>query len=212
MRFNDIIFYATNISDLEELDPNYERRSFNEVIRVLSTKEGAVFIDVGAHIGRYSFVLAKLFPNAKVIAIEPNPEAYQALIKGIKANGLRNVTALNIALSDFDGVAHLYIKRGTAISSLVEGDNSFKIIDVPAKRLDTVMEELGINKVDIIKIDVEGAEFHVIKGAVNTIKKYKPVLIIEIRERNLYDVISLLGTLGYNCVKIEGENYLCKTS
>ena len=183
MRFNDIIFYITSISDLGELDPNYERRSFNEVIRVLSTKEGAVFVDVGAHIGRYSFVLAKLFPNAKVIAIEPNPEAYQALIKGIKANGLRNVTALNIALSDFDGVAHLYIKYNTAISSLVEGDDSFKIINVPVKRLDTVMEELGINKVDIIKIDVEGDEFHVIKGAVNTIKKYKPVLIIEIREK-----------------------------
>jgi FkbM family methyltransferase len=172
-------------------------------------KTNAIFIDVGAHIGRYSLILAKMFPNAKIIAVEPDPEGYQALIRGIEANKTKNIIAFNIALSDFDGIANLYRKRGTAISSLVERENSFNMVKVSVKRLDTIVEELKVNEVDIIKIDVEGAELHVVRGALNTITKYKPILIIEIREGNLQNLVSLLTSLNYNCKHLEDMNYMC---
>ena len=186
-----------------------EKRSFEEIIKILKVRTNSVFIDVGAHIGRYSLILAKMFPNAKIIAVEPDPETYQALIRGIEANKIKDITALNIALSDFDGIANLYRKRGTRILSLVKHEDSFNIVELPVKHLDIIVEKLKVSRVNAIKIDVEGAELHVVKGALNTITRYKPILIIEIKERNLQNLVSLLTSLNYNCKHLEDMDHIC---
>jgi len=78
-------------------------------------------------------------------------------------------------------------------------------VEVPLKRLDGVVEELRLKHVDAIKIDVEGAEIQVLKGAVNTITRFKPFIVIEVRDSNINEFAQVMKSLGYSCKElIEG--------
>jgi FkbM family methyltransferase len=210
VKVSDIWYVLTCVSDLLELVPEYEQEVFDKLFKVL--RPGSVFIDVGAHIGRYSFPIAKLVgENGLVIAIEPDPLAFKALLMGVRLNSLRNVLALNIALGDSEGKAILCQKLVTATSSIVEFDKCQRFVEVPLKRLDSVVEELRLKCVDAIKIDVEGAEIQVLKGAVNTIEpsiaftRFKPFIVIEVRDSNINEFAQVMKSLGYSCKElIEG--------
>jgi len=76
----------------------------------------------------------------------------------VKLNNLRNVLALNVTLGDSEGKAILCQKLVTATSSIIEFDKCQGFVEVPLKRLDSVVEELGLTRINVIKIDVEGAE------------------------------------------------------
>jgi hypothetical protein len=132
IKVNDIWYALTCVSDLLEIVPVYERKVFDKLFGFL--KSGSVFIDVGAHIGRYSFPIAKLVgKDGLVIAIEPAPLAFKALLTGIKLNNLRNVLALNTALGDSEGKAILCQKLVSATSSIIEFDKCQKFVEVPLK-------------------------------------------------------------------------------
>jgi len=201
LRTDELAFVLTSPSDLMEATTDYERKVTEYIMS--SLQEDGVFIDVGAHIGVHSFRIARLFPKVKVVSIEPNPMAFEALILGIKVNDLHNVNALNLALSDIDGEVTLHVKLINAASSIIESQSSFKSIKVNAIRLDTLIETLKLNRVDVIKVDVEGAELEVLRGAINTLKNYKPKIIAEVRKRNMELFLSTISTLGYTCKVIE---------
>ena len=80
--------------------------------------------------------------------------------------------------------------------SLVKNHKS-GAIEVEVKNLDDVVEELGLDKVSLIKIDAEGAKYAILRGAMNTLKRFKPRLIMEVRVKNFNNVISLLKGLDY---------------
>jgi len=122
---------------------------------------------------------------------------------------LNNVIALNIALSDTNGFEVLWQKRGSAISSIVEHEDSFGAVKVVAKRLDSVVKELKIDRVDLIKVDVEGAEIKVIRGALNALARCRPMLIAEVRERNLDEFNMLMKSLAFGYERLENGNFLC---
>jgi hypothetical protein len=137
VEIDGVIFYATSISDFhEQLRIDFEKQSFEYIINSLHNclrnvdkqRKWCVFIDVGANIGRYSLYLAKKFPNTLVIAIEPDPEAYFSLIKGVQANNLNNVIALNLAAYNSNGYVVLFRKRSSTISSIVNQTNTFEIV------------------------------------------------------------------------------------
>ncbi|MEM1661092.1 MAG: FkbM family methyltransferase [Candidatus Bathyarchaeia archaeon] len=136
LRTDELAFVLTSPSDLMEITTDYERKVIEYIVS--SLQEGGVFIDVGAHIGVYSLRIARLFPKANIVSIEPNPIAFEALILGIKANNLYNVNALNLALSDIDGEVTLHVKLINAASSIIETQGSLKSIKVKAMRLDTL--------------------------------------------------------------------------
>ena len=162
VKLNNITYVLTCTSDLLELVPEYEQEVFGKLFEVL--KPGSVFIDVGAHIGRYSFPIAKLIGmDGLVIAIEPDPLTFKSLLMGIKLNNLGNILALNIALGDSEGKAILCQKLVTATSSITEFDKCQRFVEVPLRRLDSIVEELKLGHVDVIKIDAEGAEIQVLK-------------------------------------------------
>jgi FkbM family methyltransferase len=201
VKVDDTWYVLTCVSDLLEIIPEYERKVFNKLFEV--SKSGLVFIDVGAHIGRYSFPIAKLVGgNGLVVAIEPDPLAFKALLMGIKLNNLCNVLALNIAIGDTEGKAILCQKLVTATSSIIEFDKCQKFIEVPLRRLDSVVEELKLRHVDVIKIDVEGAEIQVLKGAINTIARFKPFLVVEVRDRNVNEFLQIMECLRYFCEEL----------
>jgi FkbM family methyltransferase len=202
VKVDDVWYVLTCVSDLLELVPEYEQEVFDKLFKVL--RPGSIFIDVGAHIDRYSFPIAKLVgENGLVIAIEPDPLAFKALLMGVKLNSLRNVLALNIALGDSEAKAILCQKLVTATSSIVEFDRCRRFVEVPLKSLDSVVEELRLKRVDAIKIDVEGAEIQMLKGAVNTITRFKPFIVIGVRNSNTNnEFMRIMKSLGYFCKEL----------
>jgi FkbM family methyltransferase len=161
-----------------------------------SLKEDDVFVDVGAHIGLYSIYAASLLRQGKVVAIEPNPKNYKALFKAIQLNRLKNVVALNIAAWSKECRLPLYIKGSSDPHSLVS--KSSKYIIVRAMKLDDCINKLGLKKISLIKIDVEGAEVQVIDGLCNTLRAHRPKLVVEVTWSNINIIYRLLGEFGYS--------------
>ncbi len=128
-----------------------------------NVKEGDVVVDAGANIGYYTLLLARLVgPQGKVIAIEPDPDNFALLKKNVQANGYRNVTLIQKAISDGEGTVKLYRSiRSTAQHSLAASNQGDPYVEVELGRLD----DLVPGPIDFMKMDVEGAEVGAIKGA-----------------------------------------------
>ena len=140
---------------------------------------GMSVIDIGAHIGTYTILVAeKIGKEGKVIAIEPEPKNYEQLLKNIQLNHFENVIPQNIALADYDGFKKLYLSSWSGSHSLVIRGDEGASIEVPVKTLDKLVEELNLKRVDIIKIDAEGAEISILKGAEKTLKANPNIKII----------------------------------
>ena len=134
-------------------------------------KTGMNVIDIGAHIGMYTVLAAEKVGNTgKVIAIEPELKNYKQLIENIDLNGFKNIISQNIALADYEGSGKLYFGSFSESHSLIFPEDKNSYIEVPVKTLDNLLEELNLRKVDIIKIDAEGAEVPILKGAEKTLK------------------------------------------
>lgn len=169
-----------------------------------------IFIDIGAHIGKYSIFLSKYF--SKIIAIEPDKNNFNLLSKNVKTNRLENkILPFNIAILDKEKVVWFFEYEDSVKSSIKSSENEMPInkYKVRSTSLDKLVEKLGIDteKIRLIKIDVEGAEFEVIKGAVKTLKNSKPILLIEIK-KNKFKILKLLKHLGYRELGNEGENHI----
>ncbi len=154
----------------------------NKVKSSFSPKTNDVVIDIGAHLGEYSLAVAK---NAEiVIAVEANPDTFKILQKNIELNKISNIIPINKAIYDSTGYQNLQIfgdKSG--MSSLVMNyEDKSDSIKVKTETLDRLVDNLKLEKVDWIKIDVEGAEFNVLNGAKQTISlnKERIKLIIEL--------------------------------
>jgi FkbM family methyltransferase len=187
----------------------------DEIIELFTPKEGDVVIDIGAHIGRYTIISSKrVGANGKVVAIEANPSNFKMLNRNIKLNQLTNIISLNNAVYSKETKVKLYLpgeELGHTTYNTVMSDrakNEDKFIEVSANTLDYFLQLKGITDVNWIKIDVEGAEFEVLKGASNVLSKSKDIaLLIEIHNlsggTNLYrPIIEFLNLYNF---KIEFE-------
>src|SRR5919108_3277216 len=119
-------------------------------------REGDVVFDVGAGIGAETLLFSRLVGGSgRVVSIEAHPRTYRRLVDLCKANGLVNVTPLQVAASDLDGAATISDLpnhvRNTTLDAEAEG------INVPAHRLDTIATDLGVTRIDLLKMNIEGA-------------------------------------------------------
>jgi len=164
-----------------------------EVVHALKRllKRGDTFFDVGAYKGYYSLMTSELVgESGKVVAFEPDRKAFDCLLKNIKINKISNIIAKNIALSDFEGRSG-FVKAGT-IGHLGDSD---QVVEV--KSLDSVVNDLKIIP-DVIKMDVEGVEYSVLRGGESVLKHYHPKLIIEVHTNANFQFFEYLTNLGYN--------------
>ena len=127
--------------------------------------EGMKVVDVGANIGYYTLLFARLVgPSGKVYAFEPDPNNFALLSKNVEMNGFTNVVLINKAASDSSGVADLYIsehnKGGHSMFNFNREKTSIKVETVS---LDDYFREYEGN-IDFVKMDVEGAEYKVLRG------------------------------------------------
>ena len=141
-----------------------------------------VALDVGANIGWYSVLLDRLSaPGARVLAFEPDPGSFRLLSTNLQANRTQHVTAFNVALGDKPGVAllHRYRDSNNGRHTLLEGNTSGGTVEVPVDTLKSVWEreQLGARPVALLKIDVEGFECLVLRGAGDLLKRCRCVLL-----------------------------------
>jgi len=148
-------------------------------------KKGMTCLDVGGNIGYYTMLESKIVGNeGKVIVVEPSPLNYEHLKHNLEMQNASNVTSYNFAAGDKDGeVNFLIYKESNGSFTIPDGEETSlpgDIIKVPAKRLDTFLNEISIEKVDFVRMDVEGYEYHIIRGMEKTIEKSKPMFQIEV--------------------------------
>jgi FkbM family methyltransferase len=193
---------------LEDFNPDREA----DIVKLFRPKEGDIVVDVGAHIGKYTIIASKMVGSkGKVIAIEAHPVNYDILKQNIFLNKLSNVIALNYAVHSMETLVKLYEpgqEEGFTIYNTIMTDrtslNNQKYIEIKANTLDSLLLENGIKEVNWIKIDVEGAEFEVLKGATNILSSSKDIsLLIEIHNldvnnKTFYEpIIHLLESKNY---------------
>jgi len=162
------------IIDSGTWEPHVER-----VLRQLLA-EGSVFVDIGANVGWHSALAATLVGDAGLVyAVEPNPENAKLIAETIRHNNnLTNMRLLPFALSEQAGYATFRSAIGSN-GGFADRDRS-EIIDPSVTIVPTVrFDDLGIGHVDVIKIDVEGAEPMVLRGATKTIERDHPSIIFE---------------------------------
>ena len=159
--------------------------------RIMSyVKQDDVIFDVGANIGRFTLVFASLAKRGKIISYEPDPDSFSALKSNVEINKFANVKLINKALGDSQGNLNLFKvnPHNSGMNRIGLFDISeFDSIAISVDTLDKELEHLNLERLDIIKIDVEGFEHKILLGAENTIKRFRPILFIELVDENLTD-------------------------
>ena len=190
-----------------------------EIERIAS--RGVNVIDIGANIGYYTILTSKLVgPDKRVYAFEPQPHVLNKLRANIEANGLLNVTVFPLALSDKAGTVPFHIPtEGSEAHGSIHANGRFevmKIVDVETQRLDDVLSRLGSPEIGFIKMDAEGAELAILRGAVRLLSgPNRPILVFEANEDNcqpfghcVYDLLQFVRSFGYRLRQLDKEDWL----
>lgn len=177
-------------------------------------RPGAVVYDCGANLGLYARYLTASLGAGRVVAFEPMPDNQTFLAANLALGGIADrVTVLPVALSDEDGMAEFQVDDMQTTSGTLskvtgggasEGRRNLELppltTRVPCRRLDTAVAEHGLPPPDVIKIDVEGAEGLLLRGAANLLRDHSPRLLVELHGAAVArEVVTLLDGLGYAC-------------
>lgn len=154
-------------------------------------KEHDVVFDVGAYIGDWAVIVGKHY-KAKVIAVEPSERAFECLLDNIHLNGLdEQIVAVNYALSSEDGEISMHIDEGSgfAVSTTKPAQLTAK---TQARTLDSLLKEIKVSRIDLLKIDTEGFEYEILKSATSTIAAFKPKIIVEVHSDTLRENVIMI--------------------
>lgn len=182
------------------------------------------FVDVGAHHGTYSLRAAlRIGPAGTVLAIEPDPRNAARLKQNVALNRLDNIRVVEVACGEKTGKMTLYSAghRNTGMSSLsadtarLAGADLGTVIDVPVEPLDKLAVGLGAARISAVKVDTEGAETYVLRGASETLRKHRPVVLVETipsqlvsMGSSLQELEDLLTSYGYRKARATSTNAL----
>jgi|SRR6185437_795723 len=175
-------------------------------------KPGDVFFDIGANIGWFSLLAGKYNNTGQIFAFEPIPAVYNIFTNNVKLNKFTNVQTFNMGLSDTDVVTQFFFDKnfsGKTSGKNLTDSTTVEKVDVRLERLDKFTSEHNIDKIDILKCDVEGGEYSVYKGGENSLRKFKPIIITELLRKwsakfNYHpdEVVNFLDQIGYACFSI----------
>lgn len=178
-----------------------------------------ICLDIGANIGTYTCLLSNLVgPNGKVFSFEPLPRTFVVIKRVAQLFNLKNSTILQLCVGDRDGFIEFTGFTGRPGRTYTAGikvasDNESDCQKVPIITIDTFASQYGIDRVDFIKCDVEGATLFVLNGARKIIKRYSPKILCEIADFGIKrygyspkDIFNLLQSFGYSSYKLhEGK-------
>ncbi|WP_248927709.1 FkbM family methyltransferase [Paenibacillus hamazuiensis] len=177
------------------------------------SKEGGVVLDVGAYIGYHTLNLASLSPGITCICFEPHPAIYGTLTRNVAANSLSNVQAYNYAVGDSQGTVSFYMQSkdnyNRALSTIHYHHEigSFEETKVTSITLNDFLNEDIKSRVNVLKIDTQGNEYQVLKGASDILHKSRPLIAFEYHPHCgvvLEDIVNLMP--GYDIYKMDALN------
>jgi FkbM family methyltransferase len=183
-------------------------------------RPGMTFVDVGANDGVYTlFAARRVSPGGRVVAFEPSGREYDRLVANISLNRLDNVEALRAAVSDRDGEGTIavagYGHEGLNTLGHAVANEQVETIGherVELVRLDSVLSA-RLSRLDVLKIDAEGAELQVLEGAQETLERFRPVMQLEVQEAALArqgasrdSLVELVTRAGYEFWVFDAES------
>ena len=189
----------------------YDRREFHQVESLLNA--GDVFVDIGANIGIYSILASRwVGPEGRVIAFEADPYNYQKFSRNIALNGIGNISAINKGVSDTVETAMLHVdtdgNRGGNSFLAQGGEGAVRVDCMP---LSDLLKKEGLQRVQGMKIDVEGYEYKILKKYFDDIERedYPKFILFEyVSEMSTGDTKALLSEFGYQIRNIKEFNYI----
>lgn len=186
-------------------------------------KPGMNMLDIGTNIGSTLLQFAKLTgENGFVYGFEPDPINYQICLNNVQLNSFKNLVVANIGLGNEKGAYSLVVdtegnRGGNRIKLHADTGKTNTLVQV--EKLDDWIKQKMITQIDLIKIDVEGFEYNVLKGADETLRRFLPVLFIELDDTNLRalnssaaELVTLLQNYGYTILHAVSKEKITPTS
>lgn len=177
---------------------------------------GSVFVDIGANVGCYTLIASKIVgQKGKVFAFEPSLRVHEQLTANIAMNAFQNIQVEKIAL--FNETSKLSLKLSSSanmgMSSVHAHDEETGEVEiVDAVKGDDYFLDKKIEKIDLLKMDIEGAELFALEGLQQTLRKYRPLLILEMADEILEkaqiqksDLIQFMKNCGYQIMGMDTE-------
>ncbi|HME11615.1 MAG TPA: FkbM family methyltransferase [Candidatus Acidoferrum sp.] len=212
-----------SVLDYELAHNGYETAELSFVERLL--RPGMTVLDLGAHHGLYSLLAARCVgPGGKVIAFEPSPREVRRLQRHVKLNRATNVTIEPVALGPKSDDAELFV-----VENGQDGCNSLRppavlepvrTVRVPVRCVDEELQRLGVTRVDFIKLDVEGAELGVLRGADKILNgSSRPAILAEVQDLRTQpwgyparEILRFLARRGYRWFALDMDGNLVPVS
>ncbi len=173
-------------------------------------------IDIGANEGFYMLRVAKANPHARIICVEPNPFAFEILLKNIENNGLKNVFPINAAATsdgrpvDMEFVSQIPAIGGAKLRAVDRPwlrDDIIEKRTVPSVTVGQILAQYSVKNVDILKIDVEGMEDEIVKSLVPIASKIRRI-VVERHSKELREIVTTeLFQLGFELVFEEDQQF-----
>jgi FkbM family methyltransferase len=173
------VFRNDHVGDKIVSQGLYEKENLELLLRLLRTLAQPVVLDIGANIGNHTLAFATVASH--VHAFEPIPCIHALLRQNVEQNALVNVTLHALALSDSDGAAtiHMVTDGNYGASSFDQRSAQTEAVSVQRRRGDALLAELGVDRVDFIKIDVEAHEVYVLRGLMDMLQRQRPFITME---------------------------------
>jgi FkbM family methyltransferase len=177
--------------------------------------KGSVMFDIGTRFGIYALTLAHRVPTATIYCFEPNLDNYIRLTRNISLNHLQNLRPFQLGLGDWVGTARIVVNNDTdsGASSLAEGEGTH------ITTLDRFCEEQGIQRLDFLKVDIEGFEPRLLKGGRKSLERFKPTMLIELNTTTLAragssveELLGMLRSLGYEFYVVQRDRLVAMGS
>jgi FkbM family methyltransferase len=181
---------------LREIGEEFEPDNI-AILKLLCDQDSRV-LDVGANIGMTALAFSQICPRGQIVAIEPIPRTFRYLQRNVTEAGARNLKIFNFAVGSTEGTVLMqghpsnFACSFVADNYTIPDDNHFSY-EVPVKRLDDTFSELSLDRLDFLKVDVEGFELEVFAGAREILNTYKPIVFLEMNHwcLNIYRRISI---------------------
>lgn len=213
----DGIFYKLDISDILDwyLYYGFEEIAHRRLYELC--EEGEIVLDVGAGIGRITLNCARrVGSRGFVYAFEPDPINYEKCLANFKLNGFKNIKLFRAALTCKPGYYEMCVVdehnrgRNTIVNDGPGEMLRSDIVGIPGEPLDEIRKREGVERVDVMKVDVEGYELNVLRGGSKTLEEFRPKLFIEVHDDNLRrqgtsakELISWLEQFDYHVTHAE---------
>lgn len=194
-------------------DGTYKFDDIDKVAEIIRNIKDPIMLDIGANHGILGYRMIQHIPSIKIIAFEPQKYMYDVMKQSIRENNF-NIELHNKCVGKKEQITSIdvydYDKEGSfgSVSLIKDKSNDVRQSPIDKQKVEMItVDSLNLNQIDFIKIDVEGMELDVLKGGIETIKKFKPVLLVEHAKGNKREIKKFINSfnVGYEITDLRND-------